>query len=192
MIGLETMVIVGAGEAESHCPELFTPRARTAVRFADPAAWIIATAVARAISARTELLAASLHDVGVVALSDHGPAPTMAEVCAAAKTGFSSPLRYAASSPGSLVGVSCIAFGFRGPTLNLTMRVEDGLPTALQMCSGWLTRRIARFMVFATFASDGSGNQLGRAVLLADPEITHAPAEPLTSSVTEWLSLVGK
>jgi hypothetical protein len=192
MIGLETMVIVGSGEAKSHCPELFELRARTAVRFADPSAWITATAVARAISGNKDLLAPVLHEVGIVVVSDQGPSATMAEVCAAAKTGFSSPLRYAASSPGSLAGVSCIAFGFRGPTLNLTMRLEDGLPTALQMCSGWLARRAARFMVLATFAAHGSENQIGRAVLLADPESCRAAVDPLTESVTDWLSHSGK
>jgi hypothetical protein len=192
MIGLETMVIVGSGEAESHCPELFEPRARTTVRFADPSAWITATAVARAISASKDLLTPALHEVGIVVISDQGPGATMAEVCAAAKTGFSSPLRYAASSPGSLAGVSCIAFGFRGPTLNLTMRIEDGLPIAFQMCSGWLARHAARFMVLATFLSSNTNNQMGRAVLLAEPEFSHVAVEQLTESVTEWLSQAGK
>jgi hypothetical protein len=191
MIGLETMVIVGSGEAESYQPDLFEPRARTTVRFADPAAWITAAAVARAISASKDSLFPCLHDVGVVVVSDQGPGATMAEVCAAAKTGFSSPLRYAASSPGSLAGVSCITFGFRGPTLNLTMSIDDGLPTALQMCSTWLMRRTARFMVLATFKSSGPNNSLGRAVLLADPDISENAGKPITQEVTEWLSPSG-
>ncbi len=136
------MAILGAGEAESHQPDLFEARARTAVRFADPAAWITATAVARAVSASSYSLLLPLHEVGVVVVSDQGPEATMAEVCAAAKTGFSSPLRYAASSPGSLAGVSCIAFGFRGPTLNLTMSIEAGIPTLCKCAPlGW---RVAR------------------------------------------------
>ena len=188
MIGLETMVIVGAGEAESHQPDLFEARARIAVRFADPAAWITATAVARAISAAKDSLLPCLHDVGVVVVSDQGPGTTMAEVCAAAKTGLSSPLRYAASSPGSLAGVSCIAFGFRGPTLNLTMGIDDGLPTALQMCSTWLVRRTARFMVLATLKSYSPNNSLSRAVLLADPDVSENTGKPITPEVTDWLS----
>jgi hypothetical protein len=191
MIGLETMVIVGSGEAESYQPDLFDARARTTVRFADPAAWITATAVARAISGSRNLLAPFLHEVGVVVVSDQGPGATMAEVCAAAKTGFSSPLRYAASSPGSLAGVSCIAFGFRGPTLNLTMGIDHGLPTALQMCSTWLARRTARFMVLATFKSYGPNNSLGRAVLLADPDVSENAGKPITQEVTDWLSPAG-
>jgi hypothetical protein len=192
MIGLETMVTLGAGEADSHQPALFEARDRTAVRFADPSAWITATAVARAITASKDSLLSFLHEVGVVVVSDQGPGATMAEVCAAARTGFSSPLRYAASSPGSLAGVSCIAFGFRGPTLNLTMSIEDGLPTALQMCSAWLARCTARVMVLATFTSNGPNNPLGRAVLLADPDVSEFAGKPITQEVTDWLSPVGK
>jgi hypothetical protein len=188
MIALDTMVVAGSGEAARARPDLFDARTRSTVRLADPAAWITAAAVANAIAGTTELLAKSLHQIGMVVVSDQGPSATMAEVDAAAKTGFSSPLRYAASSPGTLAGVSCIAFGFRGPTLNLSMNTEAGLPIGLQMCSGWLTGGAARWMVLATHKSGGLDTHLSRAVLLAHPDIYAHLDNPLTPSLTDWLS----
>lgn len=191
MISEETMVVAGLGEADTPQRDLFDARARATVRFADPAAWTTATAVARAISESRTLLAPFLHQVGVVVVSDQGPAATMAEVRAAATTGFSSPLRYAAASPGSLAGVSCIAFGFRGPTLNLSMRPEQGVPVALQMCSGWLARGTARCVVLATHTSRGADAHFSRAVLFAHPDISVGLVKPSTPSITDWLSHAG-
>jgi hypothetical protein len=187
LIGLETIVVAGSGEARTHQPDLFEVRARATVRFADPAAWITATAVAHAISQSKDLLAASLHKIGIVAISDQGPGSTMAQVNEGASAGFSSPLRYAASNPGSLAGVACIAFGFRGPTLNLTMVPEQGVPVALQMCSSWLTQRNAQWMILATFTDNGPHTQLARAVLLGHADHSGKTGEPLTPSVAGWL-----
>lgn len=190
--GLCNAVVIGSGEATAVQPELFEARTRSTVRYADPAAWITAAAVARAIAEVRDLLAVSQHEVGVIAVSDQGPAHTMAEVNAATATGFSSPLRYAAASPGSLVGVTCIAFGFRGPTLNLTMNPDNGVPVALTLCSAWLTRRVAGYMVLATFRATDSAAGFSRAVLLAHPEQSTRPANLRTqSSVPDWLTNIG-
>ena len=187
MNGLATLVVAGSGEARSPRPDLFEARARTTVRYADPAAWITAAAVAHALSGFRDQMTVSLHTVGMVVISDQGPTSTMAEVNAATSTGFSSPLRYAASSPGSLVGVTCIAFGFRGPTLNFTMPPEEGVPVALQLCAGWLGRRVARYMVVATFRGADLAAGFSRAVLLAHPEVAGEFGNPLTQSVANWL-----
>jgi hypothetical protein len=188
---LSTLVVAGSGEANSLRPELFEARTRATVRYADPAAWITAAAVALAIHEVREQLASSLHEVGMVVVSDQGPASTMAEVNAATSIGFSSPLRYAAASPGSLAGVSCIAFGFRGPTLNFTMPLHDGVPTALQMCSGWLTRHMARYMVLATYRASDLTTGFSRAVLLAQPEPSGEIVIPMTQAVSDWLTQNG-
>jgi hypothetical protein len=190
--GLWNASVVGSGEANSHQPDLFEARTRATVRYADPAAWITAAAVARAIAEVRDLLAVSQHEVGMIAVSDQGPAHTMAEVNIATATGFSSPLRYAAASPGSLAGVTCIAFGFRGPTLNLTMDPNHGVPLALTLCSAWLSRRVARFMVLATFRRNDSAAGFSRAVLFARTELSEGPSNlPDLSSVSDWLKNIG-
>ena len=190
--GLGTVLVAASGTANSIQPDLFDPRTRATVRYADPAAWIIAAAVAQTVAEVRDVLAASKHDVGVVVVSDQGPTHTMAEVNAGTATGFSSPLRYAASSPGSLVGVTCIAFGFRGPTLNFTMPPESGVPVALQLCGGWLTRRVARYMVLATYRAASLTTGFSRAVLLADAAASGGRENLQTSSsVSDWLIQIG-
>jgi hypothetical protein len=72
------------------------------------------------------------------------------------------------------------------------MSVGDGLPTALQMCSAWLARRTARFMILATFKSSGPNNPFARALLLADPDVSENAGNPITQEVMAWLSPAGK
>jgi hypothetical protein len=181
-----SLIVLGSGTADSPQPELFSAQTRASVRYGDPAAWITAAAALRATRGLGNLLAQSLHETGTVVVSDQGPDATMAALQAATSTGFSSPLRFAAASPGSMVGVVCIAIGFRGPTLYLAMRPEEGIPVALEMCAGWLARGVARGMVVATFKSDRPGTGSARAVLLASsdaPEIENS----FTPSVAGWL-----
>ena len=187
MNDLDGLVVVGTGKAEAPQPGMFEARIRSTVRYADSSAWTTATAVAIAVQDLCSSLTEFCHETGMVVVSDDGPRATMAEVEAQGATGFSSPLRYAASSPGTLVGVSCIAFGFRGPTLNLTMAPEDGLPLALAMCSAWLSRNVVRFMVLATFRAGASSPPSGRAVVLA-PAGLGLSGSPLTTARMDWLA----
>ena len=186
---LGALIVAGSGEADSYQRDLFEARVRATVRYADPAAWITATAVAKALAGAAGLLADWRQEIGMIAISDQGPGGTMAEVQAAAATGFSSPLHYAASGPWTLVGVSCIAFGLRGPTINLTMDPRDGLPVALTLCAGWLKRKAARLMVVATCRAGSPAATISHAMLLAPAGFPSAGA-PLTESAISWLSAV--
>ena len=189
MSEMYSLIVAGSGEAASHLPSLFEAKVRSTVRYADPAAWITANAVTRAVAGAESLLAEWRHEIGIVAIGDQGPGKSMADVQAAAVTGFSSPLHYAASSPGTLAGVSCIAFGLRGPTMNLTMPPQDGIPVAMMLCAGWLARRAARFMIVATCHTGSSGTTVSRAMLLAPPGFSGA-GTPLAESVVTWLAAV--
>lgn len=176
-------IVMGSGEAAAPQPSLFTAQIRSTVRYADPSAWIVAAAVAHALKGWTDFSAASSHQTGMIVVSDDGPRATMAEVESQGALGFSSPLRYAASSPGSLAGVSCIAFGLRGPTLNLTLPPQEGLPVALALSAAWLARKEARAMVLATF-NGVTAVSSGRALLLAAAE---SSGRLLTDSLIDWL-----
>jgi hypothetical protein len=184
---LDALIVAASGETDSYRPDLFEAKTRATVRFADPAAWTTATAVALALAGAGELLAEWRRQIGMIAISDHGPAAAMAKVQTDGATGFSSPLHYAASSPGTLVGVSCIAFGLRGPTMNLTMAPRDGVPVAMILCANWLARGAARFMIVATHSAGISGSMFSRAVLLA-PAGFPGSGEPLTEVATDWLA----
>lgn len=189
MSELHSLIVLGSGEASAHQPGLFDAKIRATVRYADPAAWITATAVSLALTGSEDLLAEWRHQIGIIAVSDQGPGKSMESVQTAATTGFSSPLHYAASSPGTLVGVSCIAFGLRGPTLNLTMDPQDGLPVAINLCSAWLARKVAPFMIVTTCRAGSSGAMLSRAALLAPAGFSGSDA-PLTESLMTWLAAV--
>jgi hypothetical protein len=189
---LASLVVIGTGEADLPDPNLFEAKARAIVRYADPAAWTTATAVARALSNAKTLVAESLHEIGVVVVSDHGPAEAMGAVATAALDGLPSPLRFPAANPGSMVGVSCIALGFRGPTLNLIMPPADGVQIGIQICAGWLSRGAARLMIVAAHADIGLGSRSARAALLSLPENAPGFGEVMTSSLAQWLMRTGK
>jgi hypothetical protein len=186
---LDKITIAGSGEAGASHRELFDARVRATVRYADPAAWTTAAAVAGALAGAGELLAQWQHEIGMIAISDQGPGGTMAEVLAEGTKGFSQPMHYAAASPGTLVGVSCIAFGLRGPTMNLTMALRDGIPAALTLGEGWLERKIAKLMIVAACGASSSGTMMSRAVLLAPPGFSES-GSPLTESLISWLAAV--
>jgi hypothetical protein len=186
---LHKLTVAGSGEAGTSRRDLFDARVRATVRYADPAAWTTAAAVRSALAGAEDLLAKWQHEIGLIAISDQGPGGTIAEVLAEGTKGFSQPMHYAAASPGTLVGVPCIAFGLRGPTMNLTMIPRDGIPVALTLCAGWLERKIAKLMVVATCSASSSGDLMSRALLLAPPEFSE-PGTPLTESEITWLTAV--
>ena len=109
------------------------------VRYADPSAWIVATAAARALAAAPQAVTTAGDRIGVVVTSPRGPIETMAWVASAAREGYSSPLRYPATNPGSLAGVACIALTLRGPTLVLTMAPGQGGALAVVLGERWIS-----------------------------------------------------
>lgn len=185
----DSLLVIGRGEADAPDPELFTAKARATVRYADPASWIIATAIARAISAVRASVDDAAHEVGVVVMSDQGPTEAMDAIALAANEKQSSPLRFPAANPGAMVGVTCIALGFRGPTLNLVNSPADGVQPALAICQGWLQRRMARFMLIATCTSTVGQCRCARAVLLA-AQGAAATEDRMTPAVARWLMQV--
>jgi hypothetical protein len=189
MSEINTMIVAGSGEASTHDPSLFEAKIRATIRYADPAAWITANAVHFALAGAQDILAEFRHQIGIITVSDQGPASSMAKMQADGETGFSSPLHYAASGPWTLAGVSCIAFGLRGPTLNLTMEPRNGVPMALALCVGWLTRKVAPLIVVAATRVDASGSALSRAALLASPGFSESVA-PQAESALAWLTAV--
>jgi len=183
----EDLILAGCGEADRHEPELFDTHIRAVIRYADPVAWTIAAAIARATETNRGLLDAWRHDVAVVVVSDHGPTATMAQVHTNADAGFSSPLRYAAASPGSLAGVACIASGFRGPTLNFAMRPCDGIPVGLLVGRAWLHRGMARALVLASFAVSKDRGCCARSLLLV-PNAALPGHATLDARAMEWIT----
>jgi hypothetical protein len=184
------LTVIGKGEAEKPEPGLFEPRARATVRYADPAAWITAAAVARAVGPVKDSLASVRDHVGVIVASNEGPSETMAVVADAAVNGFSSPLRYPAANPGSLAGVTCIVFGFRGPTLNFILPPARAVLPGLHLAREWLLRRSVHYVVLAVCGRRASAGLLGRCLLVSTEDSSPVAGVRLREKDTVWLSTI--
>ena len=179
------IVVAGRGEADLPDKALFDRRAVAAVRYADPAAWVTAAAVARARGAVPRDIAAG-ERIGLVVSSAHGPAETIATVAEAAREGFPSPLRYPAANPGSLVGVTCILLGLRGPTMNLLASPAEGIAMGLFLAGRWVGRQAADGVFVAVCVHRAPGQVHARALLLKHETDVALPVAVLEES-NAWL-----
>ena len=142
------MIVVAArGEASEPVMSCFAAAVRNAVRYADPISWTGATAAALALKELGEAIGPMRAAIGVIAMSNDGPAQAIAAVAEASAAGFSSPLKYPAANPGSLAGVTCITQELHGPTMNLTMPVEVAIPVGLMLARGWVERGVCPLVV---------------------------------------------
>jgi hypothetical protein len=178
---------VSRGEADEADKNLFPRQAVTAVRYADPAAWVTATAIARAIAPVQEDTSRERDRIAVLVNSNHGPEETIAALARAAREGYSSPLRFPAGNPGSLVGVSCILMGFRGPTLNLLMPPAEGVAIVWFMAGQWLQRQAAQFAAAAICRRLSPGRYHARAVLLGPRKTDGDPAGLDAEATVGWM-----
>jgi hypothetical protein len=183
------LIVVAQGEARRPQREVFGAPALALVRYADPAAWIMATALAQALAPVREVVAAVPDRVGVIVTSAVGPVETLATVAEAARDNFASPLRYPAANPGSLAGVSCILFGFRGPSLTLTLPAPTGVPLGLLLAERWL-QQAASYMVVAACSACAPGRYVARCLVLAPRGSPPGPVSGDLASEVNWLSTV--
>jgi hypothetical protein len=111
------------------------------MRYADPAAWLVKHTVATALeeASPTSLLNPPSAPVGIIGVSEYATRQSLREVARGASEGAVSPSRFVAASPGTLVGLSCTEFGFRGPSLLLTMPTGPGRELALTLAREWLS-----------------------------------------------------
>jgi hypothetical protein len=144
------IAVLGRGEAEGSARDSYRERVKSIVRYADPAAWATVDAVGQARACVEDMSAVDIERTGVLLVSEYGPVETMATVASTARDGYLSAFRFPAATPGSLVGLTCIVFGFRGPTLNLTMPPAQGVPIAAEVARNWLKRDVVNFVFIAT------------------------------------------
>lgn len=102
--------------------------------YADPATWLAAEAVGEIL----DPAALDGRETGVIGVSEHATRHTLRMVAVGVPKARISPMRFAAASPGSLVGVICTSFGLRGPTSMLSMPPGDALPVATALAADWL------------------------------------------------------
>ena len=182
---MTTPTTLARGEADVFERALFRSQVLTTVRYADPAAWVVATAAARAFAAVPETVAAAGDRVSVVVTSPRGPVETMAWMASATREGSSSPLRFPASNPGSLAGVTCIVLGLRGPTLMLTMAPGQGVPLALRLSEQWMARGDVTLALVAACWEQAPGKHVARCLLVGGPS-SPTPDHPAEDGA--WLA----
>ncbi len=183
---ISNLSLIAQGDAEDAQQNLFAPSVRAAVRYADPLAWLAATALARALANAEDRTETVRHATGLIAISEHAPADAIASIAQAATEGFSSPLRYPAANPGSFAGVSCIAHGLRGPTMNLTMPPRLGVPVALLLANSWLVKQRLPLTAVVACGRTDPGKNFARCLLLA-AQTSGNPA-PLVDAHLQWLT----
>jgi len=135
--------LVASGTASAG-PDRAQPR-RTF--YADPVAWLITEAVDAALYAAGPAVRDAGPAVGVLSASEHCTRHTMRQVHAGSRDGRVSPLRFAGANPGSIAGVVCIVFGFRGPSLALSMPPGPARAVAGQVALSWLDSGGCRYVV---------------------------------------------
>ena len=180
------MVVAAKGEASEPVMSCFSAAVRNAVRYADPISWTGATAVAKALENLREIAAPMRESIGVVAMSNDGPAQAIAAVAEASAAGFSSPMRYPAANPGSLAGVTCITQDLHGPTMNLTMPVDAAIAPAAKLAEAWIGRGLAPAVILLACRRVGAEKHQARCLVLASEKFE---GEELSASHLEWLKM---
>ena len=188
MNDLSAFLIAGSGEAEAFERDLFDPKIRASIRYADQAAWITATAVTRALARAGDGWSELRHQIGMIVLGDQGPGATMAGMRGGGQgILFAAALRSLRPVDAGWRLLHCFwlsrphAQSHHGPA-SWAAHGADTLPGV----AGAQGR-----------ADDGGGglpNQrlwrtFARALLLAPPGVL-PDAEPLTASELAWLTAV--
>lgn len=183
----KNMTIVAQAEAAEPDMKLFTPAARTAVRYSDPLAWTAATAVGLALRAIGQPNETVRNETGLITIGAFGPALTIAAVAEAATEGFSSPLRYPASNPGALAGVVCIVHGLRGPSLNFVTPPKSALPAATALAHRWIDRGLPLAVLLVSRRVDRN-HYPARCVVLAGAGVEGGMNQDWSTDHAAWLA----
>lgn len=135
--------------------------------YADPVAWLVAQAVTEAV----DDCAADLHgvadDVATITISDFCTILTMRHIAAQVPAGRLSPLRFSAATPGTVGSLPAMTFGFKGPSLTLSMAPHSGLRVAIAVAGSWLRTRLAAFAILSSHEVDAAGRHSVHSVIIA-------------------------
>jgi len=156
---LDTTTVTNTQRADV-CSEV-----RAVVRYADPSAWPIATAIHQILEKNQINFKKEGIDIGLILVGDAGPKEATQSVIESVKEGEVSPMRFAAANAASAIGVCTTAFNFHGPTLAITLPTDRGKPVAEMMASQWLKNEMANRIFIVTYQTT-SGETTATATLL--------------------------
>lgn len=153
-------------EATATVDTLADVRPRRRSFYADPLAWLVTDAVARAMADAGGKARPDPEGTGVLTVSSFATNNTLTDVVRALPHGRLSPMRFVAASPGTVAGVACLVLNLRGPALVLTMAPDVGRPFAEVMSRAWLTTGCS-YVVVAEHEADGTGGHQVHAAVMA-------------------------
>lgn len=128
--------------------------------YADPAAWLAAEAVDRALADCAEPVLDAADDTAIVVMSATGSERTMRRIAGAVPRSRVSPLRFAGANPGVLAGLPALRHGLRGPSLLLAAHPDRAAPVACTVIAGWLADGQARHAILVALQPTDGGRQL--------------------------------
>ncbi|MEU0334493.1 polyketide synthase [Streptomyces sp. NPDC006193] len=168
-------LVAAAATVETDDPG--TARRRVAGTYADPVAWLMAEAVARALEECAGAAPQRGGEVGVIGVSEHATRHTLRALADAVPRGRLSPMRFAGAGPGSLVGVVCSAFGFHGPVSMLPMPLAPAVPAARALCGDWLLGDPpdAAHVLVVAHATTDEGKHRAHCLVVSGPTPTRRP-----------------
>lgn len=142
---------------------------RAASFYADPVAWLVVDAVRDALGALNGS-GAAVRDggaaVGVLSVSELCTLHTMRLMAGGIRRGRLSPLRFAGANPGAIAGLACIVFGFRGPSLVLSMPPVTARPVTALVARSWLEGGGCHYVVANEHEQRADGTHVVRSAVL--------------------------
>ncbi|KVD74855.1 hypothetical protein WS62_04030 [Burkholderia sp. ABCPW 14] len=141
---------------------------RGGAKQADPAVWPVLDTVWRLYSEHRARLDPHLEHVGMIHYGSAFPKRAARQVIDdVARSGRVSPLTFIHANAGAALSICCTRFGFRGPTLNLTMAAADAGRFADIAAARWLERGDARYLFVVAAEFDANEGVTAKTTLYA-------------------------
>ncbi|MFJ9613962.1 polyketide synthase [Streptomyces noursei] len=134
--------------------------------YADPAAWLVAETVDRALAGCAEPLGDATDDTAILVMSATGSERTIRRIADSVPRSRVSPLRFAGANPGVLAGLPALRHGLRGPSLLLAAHPDTAAPVAFTVIAGWLADGHARHAILVGLQSTAEDRELCHCLVL--------------------------
>lgn len=163
--------IVDICEVHGTAYEQLNSEVRGGVRNADPMVWPVLECVARLYRAHGARLEAHRDHVGMIQSGSAYPRATALRVRSDLKrSGRVSPAAFINANAGAALAICCTRFGFRGPTMNLTMPAAEARTPVDVLATRWLRQDSARYLILIAAEFDQAKEVWVTGTLISKPD----------------------